>query len=1273
MKKQSLPQTAGSNILFNLFNRKLLLNKANCFKSIQAASNEKLLSQEILAEEGLKNLLSSLIKSTDNESNFFNIINTFLSAFTKCKNCEFLVLDKNQQSAYGYLFIKPQESRTHRGTGEQNNLSSSSERKIHESQETLLTFFDKPFLTEEAFSEKIHISYETESLLKHVITKKDTLYSWNLPHISLYNREVDVPLIMKDQMAEVSSYRGHRFEKFMYFPLCTRNSSDILGVIRIFFGPDESIDISPTLQKLQRFSNTLTPLVESFLKLQRMNFTKESHVIHENVIKKLVNGALEIINNTFTSSKSRIYQLFSELLFDLFHIRKITLSRWNENGKVVPFYINDPFKSKPGSLNATATLQISIQDPISGDLVGLIELEGSQSHQEKSWESQSPSATKDYLSKRTPRLESKYDTDNAPQTIISFISTFGFHLFEKASYIEQNPHYQSGSLNEIKHRNGTLERRISLHEALHTFNAKIQNCSSYKELAGALNEVIKRSKLEADFGGLFFVNSANKTYFTFHEKSDPEDLLIFSKHDSLLGSLLEKSSHSIQPILINYPDTLPPIAFQKKASSPYKLSPESFSRSKTLKLDLEKEDILIQFPLKQIISPIKEQPPSSSAKKSRRRNETHPQTAVILPIKTTDMNVVAHLVFAKSSNEKVLDDEEDYFAQKLTDTIGRFLSAQQKLLETVSLALEEREKAQITKSKMKAYQALVMNPIIQPEYKIYKKHKNIQSFVSFLEKTFCQVLKAKSARILLYNSPTQSLYYFPQATSVYYNELTEPLNRSITGISMLKNQVFIYPQLPTENPQHSFSQTAKQGGFDLSLSHHFNSSKQDSNTSADNDTFAGLPLSLVSPHASNVSPPDLRENPDFNSLVDCCEESHRNSNIREVTLSFKKKFRETQEPSSQAEKIQSFLCLPIYSAQKEIIGAVQIFGKQDSAAFFQNKDIVKAQTIIESIIPKLQKYLKNPQGIYSQAFTKGFERFIQILRKNRHETLAPVMEKLKVHSFLTTKSGRKFPKEDIVKGLQKIFRLARGLQRSSFEALKLHYQMEKFLSFRTEATSRDEGVFSKKMASTKFFYTIDRIIRRILTAEFTHIKISENNNISMNMSDETENSRLRTAELKNFMGRTQDSKALSDSLLALETNPVLILKYKYFFKIFGSIVEKPLHRDMKDAFTKIREYNANDEQQILQALLERFKLESISLRGFLLFFSEYIRSIFSGCLSCNIALVDTISEKLFCFNEKSVSDFSIGFSNKKQIKNLERIIENKLTKVYDTVIHEYFK
>ena len=224
---------AASNILCNILSKKFLKQKLTTFEEIKTFYNIQKLSQEILVQEGLKSLLSSLLSSTSNESRFFNDINIFLSALTKFQHCEFLLVDKPHQVVYGYPALQellPREST-------QRMMTSPNK----EAQENLVTFFDQSLSTEERFSQKIEVSFEKESLLRYIVNKKEIVCSWDLPHISLYNREIDVPLTLKDQYEIPSTYRHLKFENFIYYPICDKEN-EILGIVRIFLDSEETVN-----------------------------------------------------------------------------------------------------------------------------------------------------------------------------------------------------------------------------------------------------------------------------------------------------------------------------------------------------------------------------------------------------------------------------------------------------------------------------------------------------------------------------------------------------------------------------------------------------------------------------------------------------------------------------------------------------------------------------------------------------------------------------------------------------------------------------------------------------------------------------------------------------------------------------------------------------------------------------------------------------------------------------------------------------------------------
>jgi predicted RNA-binding protein Jag len=56
--------------------------------------------------------------------------------------------------------------------------------------------------------------------------------------------------------------------------------------------------------------------------------------------------------------------------------------------------------------------------------------------------------------------------------------------------------------------------------------------------------------------------------------------------------------------------------------------------------------------------------------------------------------------------------------------------------------------------------------------------------------------------------------------------------------------------------------------------------------------------------------------------------------------------------------------------------------------------------------------------------------------------------------------------------------------------------------------------------------------------------------------------------------------------------------------------------------------------------------------------------------SCHVAFIDGITEKLFSFNRVVNQEIVLGAHGKKQLKSLQKIIENGISKIYDGVLFQ---
>jgi len=145
-----------------------------------------------------------------------------------------------------------------------------------------------------------------------------------------------------------------------------------------------------------------------------------------------------------------------------------------------------------------------------------------------------------------------------------------------------------------------------------------------------------------------------------------------------------------------------------------------------------------------------------------------------------------------------------------------------------------------------------------------------------------------------------------------------------------------------------------------------------------------------------------------------------------------------------------------------------------------------------------------------------------------------------------------------------------------------------------------------------------------------------------------------TFKAKNF---TLDSKFSQRFAGGFDGVPI---QTKYFVKTLSGILQNKVLQEKKSIFEDFKNLGKISESQ--RSLGPR------SLKGSLSALTRYIKRIYSeNFLQCNIALVDTMAEKAFCFNEQSTPEFNIGIKNRKQLKNFEKIVQGRLTSTSDAM------
>jgi len=1250
--------SAGS-VLNNLIQRNYLKQLFSSFSHLKTNYISQTLKQEINTQESLKDLLALLLKSAHNEARFFEAINFFLENLTKCGYCEFLLLDKSQHIAYGY----PRQVSSPE-TIENKPLQNLSKRlyKSRESidKETLVTFYDSIPSSKEDEPVKYELSYDNESLLQYVISTKQALESWNLPHISLYNRDVDIPLGVKKV--------EQKFTKFMYYPICSRTGEkEVTAVVRLFLNEKEAPLNQPHIDSLQRFSQTLGPLLNTFANLMKSSNADRllGGDIQEEVFKKLISGLVKMMNLSDTTD---IFQTLSQLLFSLIYMEGFSIFQWNQDGSLGKLYSSDshvvsgreqnPVVESSRQLKTANSLQISILDPSTGDLKGLIEIQRSKYEGVV------------MKGKKINTSTEKFSVDSLPSTLTTLISTFGFHVIEKIKTLqdeEAERRVLEGQVEEVRSINTFLGNRLNLHELLHEFTGKLQNCSSHTEVVLLFNEILQKSRVQIELATLCFTNSNHTGYFTYNHLYDEhletltkrsvvnytENLVSFSKVDSLLGSLLNSISQGNQIIRINYE--------QQQTSRPepgvLKINLEQSGRHKGIYLDLQDEDILSQFPIKT----------NEGFSNSNEHAQRCPKRILLLPISDHNGNIVAHIVLGQSSNAKVFDKDEEFFAEKLGEILKDYLSSQQKLSNSLNEILREVEKNQANQSKIKAYRGLVLNQNLQPEYQTYKKHKNLQAFLLFLEATYCQLLKAQTSRVLLYDENSDSLYHYPKIQSSEIKEITHKLASSITGNCVLKNDHLIYP-VPAASPyalsihDNAISPLASHriatwrskisnagessapkkdlklktpfkerlqnlGGFAF---HHHEASASGWPSSSRSQLFhtPGRPSSFLSQH------------PQYNPQVDHVDKIQFTKPI--LKQSFGMKHHNKTEATSSSDMVSSFLCVPLCDDSKKVIGVLQLFNKSQPGKHFQTKDLIKVNAITEAMLPKLTKLINNPEKLTSKAFSTGLDKILNTF--NTYQTDITRDSFLNIKNLYMNHRKHKTRGLYVYAGLNLVSSIFNSNLKRYFDQIKLFDTITRFEALHFH----QENLSSRKERLAGLNSIMEKLVWKNKSSGFNSIKLSSYEDLSMLISSQY----------------TRGGETFKGKGLLLGGGDVSI-QAKYFAKTLSGVLQNKIFAQKKSIFEDFRQHA---KTQRALTLLESQRSGPKSLKSFLGMLTTFIKRTYSeGFLQCNIALVDTMAEKAFWFNEKSTPEFHIGIKNRKQLKNFEKIVQQRLTHASDAV------
>ena len=513
---------------------------------------------------------------------------------------------------------------------------------------------------------------------------------------------------------------------------------------------------------------------------------------------------------------------FSRLLYQCFNLDTVSLYAANHEGKMIKIFTDsqsgisprDPFErsyqesnfknnfsSAKGQANTSKfigniILPIKLISPETGNEIGLLELE------KVTFDGQA--SMNDYVDNPNELLAmDKYNINSLPEIITDFLASFSLLILQRLEEnsqpnLEENIEVLKAQISNFEILNRSLQEKLNNLELIYEFHLKLKNCSSFEDIVILFNEIVTKTHLNIDLAALFFVHPNLQSYFSFNFLSSfnksarqntmennsifTDPLVTINKGESLLAKIFESlQGHSIANINV---DTL--------------MQSGSFKSSSYVKIfngikasDFEKEGVLIHFE-----TGSHQSDPEGLYNTQTFKPKQYPQNILVAPVIVSE-KPIAFIVLGQYSSETPFAQAEEGFSKELAQLLSNFFSDQYKMTDSLNTLNSKLHKSQIKSSKMKAYRALLLNQNIEPEYQLYKRYKNLQSFISFLESTYLKLLNAQSCRVLLYNEYKGSLYYYPKLTSIYPVEVAPNLNNSITGMAILKNECFVFPQIST--------------------------------------------------------------------------------------------------------------------------------------------------------------------------------------------------------------------------------------------------------------------------------------------------------------------------------------------------------------------------------------------------------------------------------------------------------------------------------------------
>jgi len=1038
---------------------------------------------------------------------------------------------------------------------------------------------------------------------------------------------------------------------------------------------------------------------------QIFNIKRKLNYVHD-VSKKITTKQELVMRSLFQESISifirshpkALLTEFSRLLYQCFNLDTVSLYAANHEGKMIKIFTDsqsgisprDPFErsyqesnfknnfsSAKGQANTSKfigniILPIKLISPETGNEIGLLELE------KVTFDGQA--SMNDYVDNPNELLAmDKYNINSLPEIITDFLASFSLLILQRLEEnsqpnLEENIEVLKAQISNFEILNRSLQEKLNNLELIYEFHLKLKNCSSFEDIVILFNEIVTKTHLNIDLAALFFVHPNLQSYFSFNFLSSfnksarqntmennsifTDPLVTINKGESLLAKIFESlQGHSIANINV---DTL--------------MQSGSFKSSSYVKIfngikasDFEKEGVLIHFE-----TGSHQSDPEGLYNTQTFKPKQYPQNILVVPV-VIDDKPLAYLTIGQYGIENPYGQVEENFMKELAQALENYLQEQAKVNNSISMLNSKLQKSQIKSSKMKAYQSLIFNQNLRPEYAVYKKHKNLQSFVAFLESTYAGLLNAQHCRILLYNESRNSLYHYVNHTSTKIKEYQQEVTNSITGLVIQKNESYIYPQ-PS---QDDINITTEDDVSETLMS--FRSASKSMLKSKAHASFhfeyPGQGKENQSPHQQHnesmnfsITNSSLLQNPIY--LHQAFEKHEMYNPYLDITealanekreVSPQSKTRSVSPPQKNQRKVQTAVFYPITNSENKIVGVVQVFNRKDPKKPFTKKDLLKVSAITEGIMPKLTRLLSGPEKLISRNYTTALNSLTQYVKMYRRKTIRDSFDKIKLE--ITNQMLQERRKKEMVGGFNILDIIYNQRLRKIFETLKISTIVGRYQS-QQEMISQADLEYKQKMA-TKIAFTLVKKIElkdksRWFKRWYDTILMESWRNQDESRLEEI--SRMKLIVFKNWLVKyeLQAKGAAFRQLKSYKTGAIPNSKFEYQRnKLFSHILTKVFQNKQREFIMALRENlkNSKHEKAILKSFLNNIDFSNYSLYTFFNTINKYLHEVFPTLAGNNIAFIDCSKEVVFRFNSESLHKIKNGTTNKKFFSSFAKIAE----------------